>query len=146
MTLPSSHPIRTEYKIAFPFLYNNRPRKVALAKYQEVQNCFVKADDPDLPAYYYDPIINPITLDAKSGLTTAEKSLEQQNEEKFISDLLDPEDGFDLPETVNPLLESVPLFTDDTAAGMSLYWAPAPFNQRSGKTRRAQDVPLVMSW
>eukprot|EP00452_MALV-II_sp_L67-6_P000142 gene142-157_t len=30
-------PIRTEYKIAFPFLYNNRPRKVAMAAYAKPQ-------------------------------------------------------------------------------------------------------------
>jgi pre-mRNA-processing factor 8 len=29
------HPIRTEYKIAFPHLYNSRPRKVLLSTYHE---------------------------------------------------------------------------------------------------------------
>lgn len=53
-------PIRTEYRVAFPWLYNNRPRKVAVAPYHTPMVMYVKADDPDLPAYYYDPIINPI--------------------------------------------------------------------------------------
>ena len=32
---------------------------------------------------------------------------------------------------------------DTTAAGISLLWAPRPFNLRSGRMRRACDVPLV---
>jgi pre-mRNA-processing factor 8 len=48
-------PIRTEYKIAFPFLYNSRPRKVHLGWYHYPANVYVKAEDPDLPAYYFDP-------------------------------------------------------------------------------------------
>jgi pre-mRNA-processing factor 8 len=40
------HPIRTEYKIAFPHLYNSRPRKVALGPYHEPAIAFIKNDDP----------------------------------------------------------------------------------------------------
>lgn len=52
--------IRTEYKIAFPHLYNNRPRCVALPPYHSPAVAFVKPEDPDLPAFYFDPIINPL--------------------------------------------------------------------------------------
>lgn len=44
------------------------------------------------------------------------------------------------------MLEDLPLYTDSTASGISLYWAPRPFNLRQGNTRRAIDVPLVNSW
>lgn len=54
------HQIRTEYKIAFPYLYNNRPRDVAMSKYHTPMCVYVKAEDPDLPAFYFDPIIHPI--------------------------------------------------------------------------------------
>ena len=57
------HQIRTEYKVQFPFLYNSRPRKVALAPYHHPSLYYVKADDPDLPAFYFDPIVNPIRYD-----------------------------------------------------------------------------------
>ena len=40
--------------------------------------------------------------------------------------------------TGKPLLEDTPLFTDSTANGITLYWAPRPFNLRSGYMRRAQ--------
>jgi pre-mRNA-processing factor 8 len=58
------------------------------------------------------------------------------------------ESGFELPEDADfsPLLSEAPLETDTTAAGIALLWAPRPFNQRSGRTRRAQDVPLVQGW
>jgi pre-mRNA-processing factor 8 len=53
--------IRTEYKIAFPHLYNNRPRKVALQPYHYPAVVYVKQEDPELPTFYFDPVINPIS-------------------------------------------------------------------------------------
>ena len=47
---------------------------------------------------------------------------------------------------VDPFLEETPLYTDNTAQGIALLWAPHPFNKRSGLTRRAVDIPLVNSW
>lgn len=55
------HQIRTEYKIAFPHLYNSRPRKVELSPYHQPTVCFIKNDDPELPAFYFDEVINPIS-------------------------------------------------------------------------------------
>ena len=55
------HQIRTEYKVQFPFLYCSRPRKVHLMPYHRSPLYYIKADDPDLPAFYFDPIINPIS-------------------------------------------------------------------------------------
>lgn len=62
--------IRTEYKIAFPYLYNSRPRKVALSVYREPSCAFVKPEDPDLPAFYYDAIINPLPAYRTGSSTT----------------------------------------------------------------------------
>ena len=58
----------------------------------------------------------------------------------------DDDEDFELPEYVTPFLQDVPLYTDNTANGIALLWAPRPFNLRSGRTRRAIDVPLVKSW
>ena len=59
-----------------------------------------------------------------------------------------PEDDeeFELPEYVEPLLKETPLYTDNTANGIALLWAPRPFNLRSGRTRRAIDIPLIKNW
>lgn len=78
------------------------------------------------------------------------------------------DEEFVLDEYVQPFLQDRPLYTDNTANGIALLWAPRPFNMRSGKclnvvlqytcnvdgfffgtagrTRRALDVPLVKCW
>ncbi len=48
-------------QVAFPYLYNNRPRKVRLANYHYPMVMYIKAEDPELPAFYYDPLVHPIT-------------------------------------------------------------------------------------
>jgi pre-mRNA-processing factor 8 len=126
-------PLRTEYRIAFPHLYNNRPRKVKLCVYHTPMIMYIKTEDPDLPAFYYDPLIHPIT------------SINKDRHEKKIRDDEDDDDFF-LPEGVEPLLNETQLYTDTTAAGISLLFAPRPFNMRSGRMRRAEDIPLVSEW
>lgn len=126
-------PLRTEYRIAFPHLYNNRPRKVKLCVYHTPMIMYIKTEDPDLPAFYYDPLIHPIT------------SINKERHEKKICDDEDDDDFF-LPEGVEPLLNETQLYTDTTAAGISLLFAPRPFNMRSGRMRRAEDIPLVSEW
>jgi pre-mRNA-processing factor 8 len=129
-------PVRTEYRIAFPFLYNNLQgltNYVHLTWYHTPSVLFIKTEDPDLPAFYFDPLINPISQ------SRTVKTVEDLPEE-------DEEDPFTLPDYVNPLLEEEPLYTDNTANGIALLWAPKPFNQRSGRTRRAVDVPMVENW
>ncbi|CAI0474411.1 unnamed protein product [Linum tenue] len=125
-------PLRTEYRIAFPHLYNNRPRKVKLCIYHTPMIMFIKAEDPDLPAFYYDPLIHPITSANKER---REKNTLEEDDEEFT-----------LPEGVEALLEETQLYTDTTAAGISLLFAPRPFNVRSGRMRRAEDIPLVSEW
>mmetsp|Transcript_709 Transcript_709/g.1176 ORF Transcript_709/g.1176 Transcript_709/m.1176 type:complete len:2363 (+) Transcript_709:30-7118(+) len=128
------HQIRTEYRIAFPYLYNSRPRSVQMGVYHYPPLYYVKADDPDLPAYYFDPIINPISAFRTSNTSSTLQGEEEEEEDMYFSDAF------------APILEEEPLYTDNTALGITLYWAPRPFNMRSGKTRRAIDVPLVNQW
>ncbi|OIW03863.1 hypothetical protein TanjilG_30139 [Lupinus angustifolius] len=125
-------PLRTEYRIAFPHLYNNRPRKVRLCIYHTPMVMYIKTEDPDLPAFYYDPLIHPIT------------SANKERREKRIHE--DDDDDWILPDGVEPLLKDTQLYTDTTAAGISLLFAPRPFNMRSGRMRRAEDIPLVSEW
>eukprot|EP00286_Rhodomonas_abbreviata_P014338 CAMPEP_0181321322 /NCGR_PEP_ID=MMETSP1101-20121128/18616_1 /TAXON_ID=46948 /ORGANISM="Rhodomonas abbreviata, Strain Caron Lab Isolate" /LENGTH=2399 /DNA_ID=CAMNT_0023429127 /DNA_START=170 /DNA_END=7369 /DNA_ORIENTATION=+ len=126
--------IRTEYRVAFPYLYNSRPRMVHMSVYHFPTCVYIKAEDPDLPCFYFDPLINPIASYKSSGPTSSD------------IDLVPDDDDFELPEEVEPLLEQTPLYTDNTANGISLYWAPYPFNKRSGVTRRCVDVALVKEW
>lgn len=52
-------------------------------------------------------------------------------------------DEFELPEEIEPLLNEEPLYNENTQNGILLYWAPEPFNKRTGRTRRNFDIPLV---
>ncbi|PVU91485.1 hypothetical protein BB561_004382 [Smittium simulii] len=130
-------PIRTEYKIAFPFLYNSMPRGVQVGSYHSPSVVYIKPEDPDLPVFYYDPIINPISS------RTLVSGLGESN----IDELFEGEEAdFELPIGSEPFLSDTPLCTDNTAGGLSLYWAPHPFNCKTGRTRRAEDIPLVKDW
>ena len=60
--------------------------------------------------------------------------------------MYDDDDEFVLDDDIEPFLKSTPLYSDNTANGIALLWAPRPFNLRSGHTRRAVDVPLVKQW
>eukprot|EP00124_Ichthyophonus_hoferi_P001223 Ihof_evm3s59 gene=Ihof_evmTU3s59 len=125
--------IRTEYRIAFPHLYNSKPRKVQLAKLHTPNVVYINPEDPDLPAFYFDPLINPIAMRSTGVIRQMEPDFEEGDE-------------FELPEEISPFLKDTPLYTDNTAAGIQLLWAPHPFNRRSGRTRRSVDVPLVKQW
>jgi len=54
--------ICTEYKVTFPRLCNSLLRSVHLSSYHAPKNVYIRTDDLDLPAYYFHPLINPISL------------------------------------------------------------------------------------
>ncbi|KAF2217376.1 hypothetical protein CERZMDRAFT_30414 [Cercospora zeae-maydis SCOH1-5] len=139
-------PIRTEYRVAFPYLYNSLPRSVKLGVYSYPQTVYVKTEDPNLPPFYFDPVINPI-----SSRQVMPKNLKISHEDEIFGhgnneEPAGEDGGFVMPEGVEPFLEDQDLYNDDTAAAIALWWAPYPFDRRSGKMVRAQDVPLVKQW
>ncbi|KAL2041967.1 hypothetical protein N7G274_005155 [Stereocaulon virgatum] len=133
-------PIRTEYRVAFPFLYNSLPRSVKLSWYSHPQVVYVRAEDPSLPAFYFDPVINPI-----SSRAVAPKNLTVSHEDEIFGEGSEDEE-FVLPGNMEPFLADEELYTSETASAIALWWAPYPFDRRSGKMVRAQDVPLVKQW
>jgi pre-mRNA-processing factor 8 len=141
-------PLRTEYRVAFPYLYNSRPRGVHLSVYHYPAPAFIKAENPDLPAFYFDPVINPIP--SYHSDRSSSSSMKNADDERAADEAIEFEDDSDevfvLPEDIDALLGSTPLYTENTSHAISLYWAPRPFNLRAGRTRRAHDVPLVNSW
>lgn len=133
-------PIRTEYRVAYPFLYNTLPRSVKVSWYSHPQVVYARTDDPNLPAFYFDPVINPI-----SSRSVAPKNITVSHEDEIFG-AGNNEDDFELPGEVEPFFADEDLYTPDTASAIALWWAPHPFNKRSGKMVRAQDVPLVKQW
>ncbi len=134
-------PIRTEYRVAFPFLYNSLPRSVKISWYSHPQVVYVRAEDPSLPAFYFDPIINPI-----SSRSVAPKNITVSHEDEIFGPGNMEDEEFVLPGNVEPFLADEELYTSETSSAIALWWAPFPFDRRSGKMVRAQDVPLVKQW
>ena len=134
-------PIRTEYRVAFPYLYNSLPRSVQLSWYSYPQVVYVNAEDPNLPAFYFDPVINPI-----SSRSVAPKNLTVNHEDEIFGYGNSEDKEFKLPGNMEPFLADEELYTTETSSAIKLWWAPYPFDRRSGKMVRAQDVPLVKQW
>ena len=166
-------PIRTEYKIAFPHVYNSRPRKVVLGPYHFVQSSYAGNDEEeeeDLLAFEsYPSALNPIMpVSIKDWTPSAIDEFEQEEYDIPLVGETEYEDDDDsiwapfrdynsaedpgwVPDDecsaeIRPLLSNAPLSTPLTASGIALYWAPEPFNQRSGRTRRTMDIPLISHW
>lgn len=126
-------PIRSEYKVAFPQLYNSRPRSVEVSWYSNPISCQVQANEnPDIPAFFFDAALNPIIASTGHDRKKGDKKLEC--------------DTFTLSESVSPLMCSEELILPETKDSLSIYAAPYPFNRSSGKTVRAQDVALIKKW
>ncbi|KAG6122880.1 Pre-mRNA-splicing factor spp42 [Claviceps sp. LM454 group G7] len=137
-------PIRTEFRVAFPFLYNSLPRSVHLTWHSYPQTVYNRADDPDLPTFLFDRRINPI-----SSRTVAPKNVDVSLEDELFgpgNNEEPEEEAFQLPAGVEPFLAEEELENEHTSDAIDLWWAPYPFNKRSGKMVRAQDVPLIKQW
>lgn len=138
------NPIRTEFRVAFPYLYNSLPRSVHLAWHSHPQTVYNRIDDPDLPTFHFDRRINPI-----SSRNVAPKNVEVSLEDELFgpgSNEEPEDDAFELPAGTEPFLADEEIDNEDTSAAIELWWAPYPFNRRSGKMVRAQDVPLIKQW
>lgn len=138
------NPIRTEFRVAFPYLYNSLPRSVHMAWHSHPQIVYNRIDDPDLPTFHFDRRINPI-----SSRNVAPKNVEVSLEDELFGPGNNEElgdDAFELPVGTEPFLADEEIDNEDTSAAIELWWAPYPFNRRSGKMVRAQDVPLIKQW
>ncbi|KAF5672389.1 pre-mRNA-splicing factor spp42 [Fusarium denticulatum] len=138
------NPIRTEFRVAYPYLYNSLPRSVHLSWHSHPQVVFNRADDPDLPTFHFDRRINPI-----SSRTVAPKNVEVSHEDEIFGagNIEESEDdAFELPAGAEPFLADEDIENENTSSAVELWWAPYPFDRRSGRMVRAQDVPLVKQW
>jgi len=59
-------------------LYNNRPRRVELSPYHTPGVCYIKNDNPEVPVFNYDPVINPMPAYKSEKLSATENLLAQQ--------------------------------------------------------------------
>ncbi|GEQ71387.1 hypothetical protein JCM33374_g5070 [Metschnikowia sp. JCM 33374] len=139
-------PTRTEYKVAYPYLFNSFVKDVHVPWFHEPLGNHIKeaedfgSDTSHKPAFVFNEAYNPI-LPHKFSTKRSE------------ADLLDFDlDDVQVPPDLQPLMastpqkEAIPLEPENTSAALRLLWAPFPFNRREGNTVRAQDVALVKAW
>ena len=141
-------PIRSEYRIAYPFLYNSDVRGVKIPWHNDRPACLWQPpQDPDLPALHYRPDLHPIVdYNASKKQAAGQQHPSNSNEDLKMDDGEDEGEEFRLPPGTVPFLSNKPLFTVKTAQALALYWAPHPFNKFAGKTKRPLDIPLVKQW
>ncbi|KAI7934351.1 hypothetical protein MJO28_017138, partial [Puccinia striiformis f. sp. tritici] len=120
--------IRTEHRVAFPHLYNSRPRSVYIPKYLKVKNLFIRVEDPILLTFYFDPIIHPI-----SSRAVAPQNQGVSHEEEILGDA--DKDDFQLPDHLEPFLVYKSITDDNYTSAIAI-----------GRTIRSLDVPLVKNW
>lgn len=117
-------PIKSEYRVAFPYLYNSFVKEVHTSWYHEPMKC-ISRDGFVFNSKYH---MIPPTLQ------------KFQNEEVTGKSPFVPFFNEDEEEDEDILSKEV------IPSALDLFEAPFPFNRRSGKTVRAQDVSLVKSW
>ncbi|QLL30278.1 hypothetical protein HG536_0A00950 [Torulaspora globosa] len=123
-------PIRSEYRIAFPHLYNSRPRSVEISWYGDPISCLIKnQNDTENPTFFFHSSLNPIIA---------------ENDNTNIHRLSDYK--ISLPQELTPAMADEELVFPDSKDAFELFFSPFPFNKNSGKMVRAQDVPLIKSW
>jgi pre-mRNA-processing factor 8 len=107
---------------------------------------FDRNNDPNLPAFYWDTKIN--TIPSRLTKTAGQDELSLEDELFGVGNNEEPEgdDRLVLPPGTMPFFDNEPLSTADTASAIDLWWAPFPFNKRSGRMIRAQDSPLIKQW
>ncbi|QGN13893.1 pre-mRNA-splicing factor 8 [Kluyveromyces marxianus] len=126
-------PIRTEYQIAYPHIYAFRPRSVSTLWYHDPLSCLIKNEDSEsLPVFFFHQSLNPIVTETiRHSLTEAERNKNIQ---------------FRIPIDIMPLMDEEELVLPTTKDAMAIYNASHPYNKKSGKMVRAQDVALIKKW
>ena len=92
-----------------------------LGWYHYPSTAYIKCEDPELPAFYFDPIINAISAfrSERKGALSSSAAFD-----------FDDDVDFELPADMEPILSDTALYTENTANGIALYFAPRPFNMR----------------
>lgn len=122
--------LRSEYRVAFPHLYNSMVDGVRNAVYCHQAYLKVHNDEPESPAFYFDSSLAPI------GPCKVNETDEIGCTEEELDNL----------PSMKPLLSDLVLEPEGSVEALDLLGASGPFEKRSGKTRRAEDVALIKSW
>ena len=130
-------PVRTEYKVAFPYLYNSFVKGVHVSWYHDPVKCYVESSDPVATSFTFQHYFNSITQLKCTGPDLESKDLDLCGLVPFMGKEYDEQSDCYVDTEVEP---------EGTSDALQLWWAPYPFNRRSGRMIRAEDVALTKSW
>ena len=147
--------IRPEYHVAYPYMYNTKTDAIALPPYHYPPSVYIPAHDPDLPPFFFDPVLNLIPPPLDSQVDPVE-AWDEDDDDQIL--FLSPPSSSSSPPSFSsssgsrkthpftPRFHPLPLTPPSTADALRIYHSPSPFSSKSGSTRRAIDVPVIASW
>lgn len=136
-------PVRTEYKVDYPYLYNSFVKNVSLVPLNKTLSTTTHQSEKGLSSFTFNTKFNPIVPKKKRKSTRSEEVNEL---------LLDVEPLLSWTEVAQGNDDNIEEFKEllvepkGTGSALNLLSAPYPFNRRSGRTVRAQDVALTKDW
>eukprot|EP00127_Corallochytrium_limacisporum_P002632 Clim_evm68s134 gene=Clim_evmTU68s134 len=140
-------------RIAFPHLYNSRPRDVQLMRYSKSHSAFVTfeedretGEDETTEWARFNASINPIVHRSTTTLPDIDLTWGAPAPDYMTVDSAGDTVDFVACPDLLPDFGSEPLTSKATTDAILLLHGPKSFNDRSGRMVRALDVPLVKEW
>ena len=136
------HPVKSEQRVDFPYVYNSFVKRVRTSPFQQ-QVISVDGretfEGASVNGYGFNSQLNPVKArKVRSKSTVA---------------IRDKPEAIKVKEVKAPVVPFSKTFGDFSKseihtlnAGLSLVSAPYPFCYRTGRTKRAEDVPLTKRW
>ncbi|KAI3402314.2 PRP8 [Candida oxycetoniae] len=145
-------PIKDEYKVDFPYLYNSFVKAVALSPFQPNAICAEQLFGNEIntvSVFTFNPRYAPVMR--RRNRAQNYPRINQQQQQQQLTRVISAVPFFSRDVDSSSSSENGSLkFTDSDqetlAAALELFWAPPPFNRRAGKMKRAEDVAMTKSW
>nr|BAS01665.1 splicing factor PRP8 [Lotharella vacuolata] len=120
-----NYPIRTEYRIAYPYLYNSDVKNLNDSPYIYDNCVYIKSADKDVQGFFLDPCLHKLRNILKKY---------QNNED------------LKLKKNFKILFEELFLYNKNTLHAINLMWASNPFDNRNVNKKRILDISFSNSW
>mmetsp|Transcript_19339 Transcript_19339/g.27230 ORF Transcript_19339/g.27230 Transcript_19339/m.27230 type:complete len:2264 (-) Transcript_19339:163-6954(-) len=120
-----SYPIRVEYKLDYPYLYNSNVNMVEDKIYLEQLSHIVKIEDTQLPIFLEESILFPVINNIMSD----------KNRHEIL-----------VPKRFKFLFDFLKLYNRNTSKALNLSYAPLPFCNQNPEIKRILDITLTRSW
>uniref|UniRef100_A0A6T6SP05 mRNA splicing factor PRP8 n=1 Tax=Amorphochlora amoebiformis TaxID=1561963 RepID=A0A6T6SP05_9EUKA len=119
-------PIRSEYKVVYSYLYNDKCMYINDFPYMYYSNSFIKFNSSNYVSFYFDPLIYPINY-TKHNIR--KKSMEMLLSNRLI-----------------PIFFNYKLFNKYTKISLELLWSTFPYNTKILDIKRIITISMINNW